>query len=246
MKHFYTLLILCLPLLTSAQKTEGTVYYKESMTIELEPEQEQFRAMIEKGTTSYTELLFTKNTSLYRAHEEEEVDDPSQDGEMQIQMISNRDESIVYTTLDDMKQVEQSTFMGKKFLIKGDVEKRAWKITNEKKKILDYTCTKATFTDSTSTIEVWFTTDIPIAVGPISPGQLPGMILEVVIGGQFTITATKVEFAAPDKKAMKAPKQGKEISREDYDVLVAEKLKEMDAERGGGGGGGAHIEIRID
>jgi hypothetical protein len=63
------------------------------------------------------------------------------------------------------------------------------------------------------------------------------------------ITATKVEFVAPDKKVMKAPKGGKEVTREEYEAIVTERMAEMDRQNGhdgGGGGGGMQIRIEVD
>jgi len=62
---------------------------------------------------------------------------------------------------------------------KSDMPSFDWKITNETKKIDDYTCQKAILNYSNRTWEAWFTADIPIHSGPYVFGQLPGLILEI-------------------------------------------------------------------
>ncbi|WCM42524.1 GLPGLI family protein [Flavobacterium sp. CBA20B-1] len=53
-----------------------------------------------------------------------------------------------------------------------------WNITNETKKIQNYTCYKATTSFRGNTFEAWFTPDIPINAGPWKWYGLPGLILE--------------------------------------------------------------------
>ncbi|EQB92813.1 GLPGLI family protein [Elizabethkingia anophelis] len=54
-----------------------------------------------------------------------------------------------------------------------------WKITNEKKKILNHECIKAETKFRGRNYIAWFTKDIPISDGPYKFAGLPGLILEV-------------------------------------------------------------------
>jgi len=65
----------------------------------------------------------------------------------------------------------------KKFLITDELN-YTWTITNETKKIKDYTCYKATTTFRGNNFEAWFTPDIPINAGPWKWYGLPGLIVE--------------------------------------------------------------------
>jgi len=65
----------------------------------------------------------------------------------------------------------------KKFLVTDELN-YTWKITNETKKIKDYTCYKATTTFRGNNFEAWFTPDIPINAGPWKWYGLPGLIVE--------------------------------------------------------------------
>lgn len=54
-----------------------------------------------------------------------------------------------------------------------------WKVENEKKEILGYTCQKATVDFRGRKYHAWFSKDIPINSGPYIFNGLPGMILEI-------------------------------------------------------------------
>jgi GLPGLI family protein len=244
MKRIATVFALCLPLLSLGQKDHGRVEYKQTMNIELDEGMEQFRAMIEESTTSEKELLFTKAASLYRTLEVEEEEEIEDGNNEQIMMVMDGGESVVYTDHEAGVVTEQTDVMGKKFLIKGPEKDRKWKIHPERKKVQGYDCQRAVFTDSMGTLEAWFASDIPVSAGPMGVGKLPGLILELNLDDQMTVTATKVEFAAPDKKEMKAPKGGKEVTRDEYEEIMAERSAEM--QDGEGHGGGMQIRIEVD
>lgn len=59
-----------------------------------------------------------------------------------------------------------------------------WKLTNEKKKIMDHLCQKATCKFRGRTYIAWFTTEIPLNNGPWKFNGLPGLIMEVYDTGK--------------------------------------------------------------
>lgn len=71
-----------------------------------------------------------------------------------------------------------------------------WKLTNNRKKIGDYSCQKAICNFRGRTYEAWFTTEIPINNGPWKFHGLPGLIMEVY----DTHNQYKFEFVFMDKK----------------------------------------------
>ncbi len=71
------------------------------------------------------------------------------------------------------------------------------------------------------------------------------MILEVDIDNATrTVKATSVSKEAPTTAQLVAPDKGKELTQAEFDQIVEEKTKEMQAEMGGDGKGGMHIIIR--
>lgn len=233
-----------LPLASFAQKTEGQILFNETVKIEIElPDDapEDMKKMLPPEQTNQQVLFFNEHATLYRDLSEKDqkgLDIEHNDGEGgQVRIKMMRPQNVLYRDLDNDKVVESREFMGRNFLIKDDVKSQKWKLTGEKKKILDYNCQKAILVDSTKNVVAWFTTDIPVPAGPETYNGLPGMILELDMDkGKRTYVATKAEFKSPEKDAIKAPAKGKECTRAEYDAIVAEKMKEMNAENGGGGG----------
>jgi len=90
-------------------------------------------------------------------------------------------------------------------------------------------------------VVAWYTPQIPINQGPGDYWGLPGLILEVQ-ADRTTILCTKIVMNPDDKKEMKIPSKGKEVTKKEYDKTVKKKIEELRESRGGrngrGGGGG--------
>ena len=238
MKKILLALLLALPLCTFAQtNNQGQVLYKETiqLQIDLPEEHKHLAAMLPSSQTTQKELLFNAEASLYKTFEKEEEDweGTADEGNVQIKMVVANDDQQVYRKMNSRKKVEKRGFMGRDFLISGEAEKIAWKLTGEKKEILGYACQQAITQDSSRNIIAWFTMEIPLAIGPDGYGDLPGLILKVESeDGQMVIEAIKVALEAIDGAMIKAPRKGKKVSEKEYDEIVEEKTKEM--ERGEG------------
>lgn len=73
------------------------------------------------------------------------------------------------------------------------IGKQTFEFSTETKKILGYTCKKATTIINSNTIELWYTTDLKIKGAPSLLGQNLGLVLETIRNGNFVVSATKVE-----------------------------------------------------
>lgn len=243
MKHLLLALFL-LPALLFAQNKEGQVIYKETIKINIElPDDapEEMKKMVPPSQEHLQTLLFNEREILYRDVNEDEqsgLDINHDDGEgSQIQIKMVRPQNRLYRDLENDKVIESRDFMGRSFLIKDEPQSFKWKLTGEKKKILDYECQKAILQDTVKKVFVWFTPQIPVSAGPATYSDLPGMILELDMdNGTRTYVATKVELKSLEKGVIEQPTKGKTCTRAEYDKIVAEKMKEMGAENGGGGG----------
>jgi len=92
------------------------------------------------------------------------------------------------------------------------------------------------------TIEVtaWFTPQIPVGNGPGEYAGLPGLILELN-AHRTTLLCSKIILNPNEADKIVAPTKGKEVTREEYNKIVKEKMDEMRENfrgRGGRGGGG--------
>lgn len=91
-------------------------------------------------------------------------------------------------------------------------------------------------------ITAWYTPEIPINQGPENYWGLPGLILEVT-DGKTVILCSKVVLNTKDKKEIKAPKNGKEVTQAEYDKIVMEKMAEMREMNQGQGARGMQFRI---
>lgn len=118
----------------------------------------------------------------------------------------------------------------KTYLIADDLPATKWKILTSIKEIAGYICMNAETRDTVKNqrIEAWFTTEIPLPIGPEGYGGLPGAILELIVDNEaVVITATEVTFHAHDKP-ITLPKRKKlrTLTIAEYNKKVSDYLKD--------------------
>lgn len=275
MKKILTITLIALfPLMTLAQaKNEGKIVFTTKAKVTLSGNivnmlsKEQLAKL--QNRTTQKELLFNSTESVYKKYEAKKDDEPTEHSfssggaNVVIKFSGAANDDQLYYNIEEQKVVDMRTFMGRKFLIKDEPEAAKWKVKGESKKILGYDCKKAIMEKKESTVEAWFTMQIPVASGPRGYGQLPGMILELKVTPKSatektdkkenasgtrtsisttrraasTTTATKIDFIKLEKDAIKAPRKGKKVSRKQYKKIVKRKMEEMrDSYRKGSGG----------
>lgn len=82
-----------------------------------------------------------------------------------------------------------------------------------------------------TSVEAWYTPQIPVSHGPGEFWGLPGLILEVS-AGNTTMLCTKIVMNPQEKITIKAPDKGKEITKRAYQATIREKMIEMRNNRG--------------
>ena len=133
-----------------------------------------------------------------------------------------------YVNYEDGTVADAREFMGRDFLITGEQPSFAWRLPGERSELLGFSVQKATAVQDGTSIEAWFTTEIPVSGGPGGYGGLPGMILAVSVDdGRLVYSATEVDLDALEEGVIKAPEGGNEVSRDEYEEIVAEKLDEV-------------------
>ncbi|MFD2827995.1 GLPGLI family protein [Leeuwenhoekiella polynyae] len=216
---------------------------------------ERMKSRLEKTFT----LSFSKDESIYE--EEEKLEAPGAGGGMRF-MGGGFSQGGIYKNIADDVYARQNELMGKTFLVKDTLAKLDWKLEKESKMIGQYAAFKATAVrkteqnpwealrrnrnaqaDTTATeapkemvITAWYTPQIPVSQGPDEYWGLPGLILEVN-AGPTVILCNKIVINPQSGLEIEMPGKGDEVSREEYEKIVAEKTKEMSERMGGGRGG---------
>lgn len=151
---------------------------------------------------------------------------------MKMRSPSRGDQEVIrdtYIRYDEGTVVETREFMGRTFRISEPRHEFAWKLTSEQAEHLGRMVIKATAEHGGTSIEAWFTPSIPLPGGPASYGGLPGMILVLSLdGGRTQYFASDIALGEVDAALIRAPEDGDEISRDEYEGIVEEKLDELE------------------
>lgn len=239
MKKLLLLGALALPLSALTQPA-GKIIYQEKVNLHrgLAPEQEDHKAMIPEWQTARVALLYDGKASLYKPVEEDESEINREEGGAQVTIRIRRGAGESYCHFSENKQVELRDFMGKQFLIETELQAPEWKVLPEQQSVLGYACQKATFTNEDGEeVAAWFAPSIPAPIGPGPYFGLPGAVLMAdVDNGRRLYQAIGVDMAG-EAPEIEAPTKGKKISKEEYDKMVEERMREM--------GGSGRTGIRI-
>ena len=194
---------------------------------------------IPDARTLHHELLFNEAASLLRnAAREEPQQDIAAGGEgMRFQMRMRQPNDEVFTDFEEETVIEKRDFLNRTFLIAGDMPSRPWQITTEQSEFLGYLCQKAVLKQDTTTVEAWFTPEIPVPAGPGRWSGLPGLVLLVNIDdGRHTFVAKEVFLEPLEANLVVAPDKGRVVTRAEFETIVEERMKEMGMQRGPGAG----------
>jgi len=142
-----------------------------------------------------------------------------------VQVVQASGSSSCYKNHKKKESVSQEFIMDKAFLITEPLSAE-WQLLSEEKKIGDFLCKKAV---NDKKITAWYCPDIPVNDGPYLYQGLPGLILEVEMPAK-TVSLKSINFNAEIKDMIKAPSNGKKISREEFGKLLEKKKKEMGAD----------------
>ncbi|AJR02974.1 GLPGLI family protein [Siansivirga zeaxanthinifaciens] len=136
-------------------------------------------------------------------------------------------DGVYYKNLNLKEKLHQKYFGDKEFLISYDFNRYNWKISKETKIIGNYKCYKAStsysfyskLADNNFEVNIiaWFTPEISIPFGPAGYDGLPGLVLEVQIGG-FYFVASKIQINT--KVEIKKPKSGIKVTSKEYDKII--------------------------
>jgi len=244
MKNFRISILTILSLATFnllQAQVAGTISYTETIQLDIQlPDGMEIEGMDQSMTMDKT-LSFKDQLSVYKDVKNNKSNDrtmTSDDGGFQISFQMDDTEEIFLTDFNQKMMTHHTGFMGKEFIIESKMDKYKWKLTGEKIKYLDFVCQKAEMIINEDGKDVnvvaWFTSEIPVAIGPDKYNQLPGAILMISKNdGKTEIKATQVNLENPSIEIFELPKKGKKVTREEYEKIVEEKMLEMKKEYGG-------------
>ena len=276
MKRTFTILsiFLCLGLglqTAFAQGFTGRAYYKSTSKISISmdstkmaPEQiAQIQASLKKQMEQNYVLSFNQTESTWKKEESLGGGPATASAGGAVFMIASSGEGSTLYKDAAGNYLQEQEMMGKEYLIKDKAEPFEWELSEETKKIGNYTAQKASFTkivDSkrfstgmtemenvkdTLQVTVWFTPEIPVSHGPEYYFGLPGLILEVQNQGR-TLICEKIELnPSADPVVIERPSKGKEISLDEFKKIEEEGMKQMMNRYQGKPGSGATMQIRI-
>lgn len=236
---------LCLYPFLGMSQTSGVIYYTSisKMERDLPPNMpEDVRKMIPKERKINKELHFNQTAAIFKNGVQEEPDEADFEGDERRRRIrrrfaGNRANEMTYTDLSAKTSIKTRDILGKTFLIEDEPSQHQWKMTGEKKQILDFLAMEAT-TIVNDSIEVtaWFTPQIPVSVGPADLGGLPGAILEATFDNQssLSIHTTNIELREVGDEELIKPEKGKKVTQEEFNTIRREKMKERRGSRGNG------------
>jgi GLPGLI family protein len=245
--------------LVEAQQNKGAIVYDRvsQMQIRIAGGDEGLEQHLPKTRTDKFELTFGNNQSLWKQAEQEPEDLSSFGGEgMQIRTMSIGSSDVLFTNLETGKRVMKRDLFDKTFIVDDSINKLKWKMTGETKTILNLPCMKATASlisprmtmnidngkmerkevMDTSTIVAWFSSSIPVSVGPGEyQGQLPGVILEMdIANGRQVFKAVSISEKA-DIASIKEPTGKKRVTQKEFREEQEKMFKDMQMNNQGGG-----------
>jgi GLPGLI family protein len=188
-------------------------------------------ATMPRGRKSIFTLSFNTDRSLY----EEDMSEKNISSDKRTMIVMEKMAYVqppnpvikeVYNDFEKSRQIVKVEFMTRFFLIESDIETQAWRPGRNTSKIQGYVCMDATMKMGEETITAWYTPNIPVSLGPKNYGGLPGLILAVDINGENVLLATAVELTPPPEDTISSPTDGRKVTQEEFDKLVAEKVKE--------------------
>ena len=242
------------------QQKQGKVIYERTVQrqVSFQGGNDEMERMVPQILKDKFELVFGNNQSLWKAAEQGNENDNTFAGEgggMQMRIMTIGDNDVLYNNFETSKRVEQREIFDKKFIIDDSIRPLKWKMTGERKTVLNHNCMKATteqitqrmrmtmdngkmerkeITD-TSTIIAWFASDIPVSAGPGEyQGQLPGLILEMEIAnGRQTFKAIEISEKA-DFAVIKEPQGKKHYTPQEFNKERNKMMEEMQRNNMGG------------
>ena len=182
---------------------------------------EMFKDRVPKLSTSYYQLTFDADKSIYQFNRKDEKNKTpwGNDGS---------EDNLWYNDYKNENFVQQKSVFGDTYILTDSLIKIDWKITNENRQIAGFNCRKAVgkLFDSVY-VFAFYTDEITVSGGPMSLHGLPGMILGITIPRMFcSWVATKLEVNGVNFAKINAPVKGKKKKAKELQETVVKITKD--------------------
>lgn len=241
MKKIFILFFLILSFSIFSQEETSIIVYKKKSSTLIDAKNENTNAVVfvkkmakEMEKLEYT-LKFNNNSSVFFETSKMNLDKD------EISMVSKLSKNlgggngVYYVNRKTNKTFHEREFESDLYLVEQDKISN-WTLTQEKKKIGNYNCYKATKNDSfvgssgniiTVKIIAWYTLEIPYSFGPIKYNGLPGLILELE-NDKAIFYVSKIELRKKEsKEKVLQPKNGIKITQSKHDSIIMGLAKDF-------------------
>jgi len=174
------------------------------------------------------QLLFYNNESIFQGQEGMDVDNSGADFASILMKITG----VIYANTKTKEIIQTKNKFDKTFRIRKNIDSLKWILTNEKIVLGNYVCYKAILTQEAGkkneTI-AWYTSEIPINIGPQGFYGLPGFIVllqdDIFI---YYLENINFELSKMQKRIISTPTKGLEVSLKQYDSIYKLMRKRKD------------------
>jgi GLPGLI family protein len=177
-------------------------------------------------------LTFAKNISIFSFNNKMKKNENS----VNLSQINAENLGLFYTDINKGIILNQKTMYGQQFIVKENIKNINWILTNEHRKIGNYTCYKAIYRtkvylrsesgkiEKQKNVIAWYSPQLPYSTGPKGYSGLPGLIVELY-DDIFIYYLKRIDFNKIINIKMARPSNGKLVSRIEFDNYY-EKLHE--------------------
>ena len=183
---------------------------------------EMFKDKIPKLSTSYYQLTFDADKSIYVFNRKDEKT------KSPIGFGSDGEENVWFNDYAKEIFTQQKSVFGDTYILTDSLIKIDWKMTNESREIAGFNCRKAVgkLFDSVY-VFAFYTDEIAVSGGPMSLHGLPGMIMGITIPRMFcSWVATKLEVNGVNYSKINAPAKGKKKKAKELQETVVKATKD--------------------
>jgi GLPGLI family protein len=238
-KNIFSTLLVVVLLGSSAAvfaQVKATVTYEETYHFEIP---EEFKARMPANSPTKAEAvkileIVDKQSYFKNAPVKEDLTpnlenrDGNRGGGMRFMSRMAGGNEEIYTDLTTKTQLVKANFFNKDFILKENFDKYKWRVVaSEQRDILGYTCMKAEYRDSVSTVTVWFTPQIQLHHGPFGLHGLPGLILAASVGENRILLAKTINLKDENVTITAIEDKKGSMTREAYNKMIKERMEEM-------------------